>query len=306
PYSMSDVRLTPGQKLRDTKKEIVSYLVSFGIEKSEARVEADMIVESVSGMKNPRQLVCNDLPLTREQLEKMERFVAARSKRLPIQYCLGEAHFFGLKLKIRKGVFIPRTDTETLVETSLKLALPAGDKEVIRVLEIGVGSGAISVSLLKKNEAMTVIGTDISEEALCLTRENAEIHGVSGRLDLRSEGLWWTLADRFDLIVSNPPYIPESQMESLQPEIIRYEPHEALFGKDPDGLRFYRKLASTAQELFDSTGGYIVVEVGDGQATLVEGIFTDAGWVDVKTFNDVNGISRVVSASCPIRELSKA
>lgn len=299
------MRLTPGLKLRETKKEIVAHLVSFGIENGEARVEADMIIESVSGMSNSKQLVCDDLPMTEKQLDKAERLLAERARRRPIQYCLGEAQFLDLKLKVREGVFIPRTDTETVVEAALELAqslarsLPAD--RPIKVLEIGVGSGAIAVGLLKKNERLRVTGTDINEEALALTAENAALHRVADRLSLKSEGLWWTLSERFDLIVSNPPYIPQDQQSTLEPEVVYFEPHEALFGRDPDGLRFYRKLSTTAADLLDSTGGFIVVEVGDGQADPVKAIFAEAGWEKVTSLRDVNGISRVVTASRSIR-----
>lgn len=299
------MRLTPGLKLKETKKEIVAHLVSFGIESGEARVEADMIVESVSGMSNSKQLVCDDLPMTERQLEKAERLLTERARRKPIQYCLGEAQFLDLKIKVREGVFIPRTDTETVVEAALDLArglarsLP--EDRPIKVLEIGVGSGAIAVGLLKKNDRLLVTGTDINEEALALTAENAALHRVADRLSLKSEGLWWTLTERFDLIVSNPPYIPQDQQSTLEPEVVDFEPHEALFGRDPDGLRFYRKLSTTAAELLDSTGGFIVVEVGDGQADPVKAIFAEAGWEKVTSLRDVNGISRVVTASRSIR-----
>ena len=285
-----------GKKLRDLKQQMVSLLESFGIERGEARVESELIVEHVSGMNRAQQLVCADIPLTDKQISKIEVHLLRREERMPIQYSLQTTDFCGLKFKVRQGVFIPRDDTEILVEHTLKLSKEFEDKEVIRMLEVGVGSGCISISLLKRNPKLLAVATDISEEALSLTLENAKRHQILPRLALKNEGLWWVLDDKFDLIVSNPPYIPENEKENLDPEVVEYEPHEALFGKDPDGLRFYRKLSETAMKLFGPAGGYIVLEVGDGQADKVVEIFRENGWTSIKREKDMNGIYRVVSA----------
>lgn len=293
---MDDIRLGRGVKLRELKKQMATLLSSFGIEGGEARVEAEMIVAHVSGMNRSQQLVCADIPITDRQTEKIERYIHQRKERMPIQYCLETADFAGLKFKMRKGVFIPRTDTEELLAEALKICRRFDDKKTINVLEVGVGSGALSVSLLVKNSKVRVTATDISEDALSLTLENAKIHKVLDRLTLKKDGLWWLLDDcKFDLIISNPPYIPLDQKDSLEPEVVEYEPHEALFGRDPDGLRFYRKLSTSGESLFDSAGGYMALEVGDGQADPVVSILEEAGWKDVRKEKDVNGLFRVVS-----------
>lgn len=294
---MSDMHLTRGVKLRDLKKQMVFILTSFGIEKGEASVEAEMIVEHVSGMNRSQQLVCADIPVTDRQTAKMERYILQRQARMPIQYCLEVADFAGFKFKVKQGVFIPRTDTETLLEEALRLCGKLGDRPVIKVLEVGVGSGALSVSLLKKMPRTRLTGTDISEDALSVTLENARQHKVLKRINLKHEGLWWLLDERFDLVICNPPYIPLSEKESLEPEVVEYEPHEALFGRDPDGLRFYRKLSTTIPKMIDLAGGYMAVEVGDKQADKVQEVFKEAGWGSLNCQRDVNGISRVVSGS---------
>lgn len=293
--NMEEIKLERGLKLHEIKKEMVKLLQSFGIEKGEASVESELMVEHVSTMNRAQQLVCSDLPLTDKQIEQLEVHLGQRQKRMPIQYCLETTEFCGLKFKIRSGVFIPRCDTESLVEHSLSLLKNLDEKEAIKVLEVGVGSGCISISLLKKNPKILATATDISEEALSLTLENAELHQVFPRLSLKNEGLWWLLDEKFDLIVSNPPYIPLDQKSDLEPEVVEFEPHEALFGRDPDGLRFYRKLSTTAMDLFGSTGGYIALEVGDGQAQKVKEIFEEAGWKKLQIEKDINGNFRVVS-----------
>lgn len=284
-----------GVKLRVLKKQMISLLQSFGIERGEASVESEMILEHVCGMNRSQQLVCSDIPITDKQTEIVERHIFRRRERMPIQYCLGMAEFGGYKFKMRRGVFIPRTDTEILVEKALEIARKFDDRQVVRILEVGVGSGAISISLLKKNKKIHVTGTDISEEAISLTLENVREHELVTRMSIKKEGLWWLLEGKFDIIVCNPPYIPLNEKESLEPEVVEYEPHEALFGRDADGLRFYRKLSTTAEKLFDLTGGYIAVEVGDRQAQDVAKIFKDSGWKSVGIDKDVNGIPRVVS-----------
>lgn len=292
---MNDINLGRGLKLRDLKKQMMSILASFGIEGQETSAESELIIEHVSKMNRSQQLVCSDIPLADKQVEQIEQFLNRRKSRMPIQYCLEAAYFAGSKFKVRKGVFIPRDDTETLVIHSLALIQNHKYKKPVRVLEIGVGSGAISVSVLLKNSDTEVTATDISEAALDLALENGKEHKVLDRFSLVQEGLWWTLDKKFDHIICNPPYIPESQKKTLEPEVIDYEPHEALFGKDEDGLRFYRKLSTTAMKLFDLTGGSIAVEVGDGQAGDVAEIFRKEGWSSLQVEKDINGISRVVS-----------
>lgn len=301
---MADVHLTRGLKLGAVKKEILAALMGFGIEKGEARVETEMIVERATAMRPDKQLVCLDVPVTDIQMDAIEALVKARSNRKPIQYIVGTAHFMGLELKVEEGVFIPRTDTETLVAVVIEElrirhgnAAVSGKAPAINVLEVGVGSGAISISLLKRVATAQVTGTDVSSKALEVTKANAKTHGVAQRLMLIESGKYWEIDRKFDLIVSNPPYIPSSQASTLQPEVGLFEPAAALFGSDEDGMGFYRNFSIEAVKLLDPARGFIAVEVGDGQAQPVSKIFEAAGWVNIEIHDDLNKLSRVVTAS---------
>lgn len=285
------IRIVRGQSLGDIKKEIAKWLVSFGIEPDEARTEAEIMVEHVISMSRSQQFICKDLPLSETQLSKIDSMLNHRRKRVPIQYLTEEAYFMGLTFKIRRGVFIPRPDTEALVEIAMKnLSQLFSQKSKLRVLEIGVGSGAICVSLLKKMPDLEIVGIDLSDAALALTRENAAHHQVLDRLKLIRSSKWWEVEERYDAIVSNPPYIPLSQSAGLQPEVGLHEPKEALFGGDDDGLSFYRELAERARV------PYIAVEVGDGQADAVCDLFKQKSFEDVASHKDLNGLPRVVTA----------
>jgi release factor glutamine methyltransferase len=294
---MTTVRLPRGQSLNAIKKVICIRLMSIGIEEGEAGAECDIMIEHVSGMRPSQQMISLAGKLNEEQLDKLDTILSAREKRIPIQYILEETYFMGLKLKVRPGVFIPRPDTETLVEVSLKKLnqIYAGSSNKIALLEIGVGSGAIAVSLLKAMSNLDVVAVDVSEDALAVSRENAVSHKVDGRLILKQEPNWWTIDQRFQALVSNPPYIPLHQKETLQPEVGLHEPELALFGTDEDGLGFYRQICQTADNVLDRNG-FIAVEVGDEQAEAVRLLFIEAGFGEVETHNDLIGIARVVTA----------
>lgn len=281
------------------KREIADRLVGFGIEPSEAGVEADMIVENIFDLTVSQQLTTGELSLDGQHVDRLDTVIGARKKRVPIQYILEEAYFMGLKLIVRPGVFIPRPDTETLVEVSIeKLKQQFPGSQRLELLEIGVGSGAIAVSLLHLIGNVNVVALDVSDAALAAADENARLHNVSVRLRLKREPQWWTINQRFHAIISNPPYIPRSQASGLQPEVELHEPEAALYGTDEDGLGFYRKICQTARDVIHRSGGFIAVEVGDGQAQPVRALFEGAGFSDVQTHDDLNGIARVVSAVC--------
>ncbi|MBX9693335.1 MAG: peptide chain release factor N(5)-glutamine methyltransferase, partial [Cyanobacteria bacterium] len=238
--------LTPGSKLKVVKQDLVSTLESFGVERGEALTEVELFIEHVTGMNPSRQLVCLDLPITEENMCLLERFLRERKRRVPIQYILGKAMFMGLELKVTPGVFIPRCDTETLVEVFVSKVMASNASKGLRILEIGPGSGAISIAILSRLANSQVVAADISRAAVAITKENALRHGVINRLEVVHTESWWELEGEFDAIVSNPPYIPSSKAAELQPEVALHEPSTALFGGDEDGLEFYRHLVDRA------------------------------------------------------------
>ncbi|MBX9670002.1 MAG: peptide chain release factor N(5)-glutamine methyltransferase [Candidatus Obscuribacterales bacterium] len=290
---MIESQLTPGQSLASLKNEMSAQLVRFGIELEEALTECDMMIEHILGLSRSAQLAALDALVDDVQLTRLMEMIDARRLRMPIQYILGEAYFMGLKLKVRSGVFIPRPDTETVVECVIEKM--KGVRSPSKALEIGVGSGAIAISLLKNLDELEVVAVDASPVALETTAENAATHGVSERLTLFREETWWTVSDKFQLLVSNPPYIPRHQTKDLQPEVGLYEPELALFGTGEDGLGFYRDIASNGCNVLDANGAFVVVEVGDHQAKDVAAIFANAGFLDVECLQDLTGMERVVS-----------
>jgi release factor glutamine methyltransferase len=255
------------------------------------------MISHVRDLDRTQQVVQKDLVLNDAEIATLDELLAGRQKRIPIQYLTGQAHFMGLKLKIEAGVFIPRTDTESLVEIvvdKLKEACREED-EMLLVLELGVGSGAISIALLRRLPNLQIVAIDLSNKALQVTRDNAARHAVLDRLSLFREEKWWTLSSKFRALVSNPPYIPKAQKDSLEPEVGLHEPASALFGEDEDGLGFYRLIAEHAGGVL-APGALIAVEVGDGQALSVSEIFAAGGFENPQSHKDVNGLERVVTA----------
>jgi release factor glutamine methyltransferase len=213
--------------------------------------------------------------------------VARRARREPLQYILGTQEFMGLEFEVSPAVLIPRRDTEVLVEEAVKRSLPAA-----RILDIGAGSGCIAVALAKALPQAEVWGVEKSPEALALAQRNAGQHGV--RMTLFEGSLFEPFPGQtFDLIVSNPPYIPTGDLENLQPEVRDYEPWGALDG-GADGLDFYRLIISAAPGYL-TLGGWLLFEVGLGQAEAVLGLFAAAGlFGECFTARDAAGIERVV------------
>ncbi len=288
--------------LAQLKKELAGALRAAGIESLESQREAELIFEHVTGLTPAQQVLKANDPIDDEQWRVIRSILRRRAQRVPLQYCLGSADFMGLKLAVCPGVFIPRTDTESLVEVALELTagLPAP-----HLAEIGCGSGAITIALLKRLADARLTAIDISPAAVAATRQNALAHKVFERMTL-VHGPWIScLPDNLDAIVSNPPYIPRSQAGSLDREVGEHEPPEALFGEDDDGLGFYRKLSTIAPGHLKG-GGFVVLEVGDGQAEQVRSIFRDKGWQRISTHADVNGLLRVVSAVAPDSSFSKS
>lgn len=225
-----------------------------------------------------------------EAVEKFIGWVSRRSQREPLAYIIGEREFYGISFEVTPAVLVPRPETETLVETAMGLL-----EGIIRpiVAEIGVGSGAVAISIAKAVPDVLVYATEPSASALEVARRNVERVGVSDRVRLLEGDLFEPLAGlSFDLIISNPPYIPSDEIDDLQPEIAKYEPRQALDG-GPDGLKYFRRLSADAPRHL-KTRAVLAVEVGDGQAAAVKELFQARGLVGVHSVHDYGGIERVV------------
>lgn len=219
--------------------------------------------------------------------ERFEALVSLRAVRVPVSHLIGEREFYGRKFKVSSDVLDPRPETETLIEAAL--AEPFGT-----VLDLGVGSGCILVTLLAECLQTVGVGVDISEAACLQTSANAVLHNVHKRSDVRQSDWFDQVSGRFHLIVSNPPYLSPEEMKSAQPEIVEHEPRIALTD-EKDGLSVYRLIASTAAAFLE-VDGRVLVEIGAEQGRQVHKIFEDAGWSDVRVLPDLGGCDRVVHA----------
>jgi release factor glutamine methyltransferase len=219
-----------------------------------------------------------------------DSLIARRAAREPVSHLTGARAFWGRDFRVTRDVLDPRPETETLVE--LALAEPFA-----RVLDLGTGSGCILVTLLAERPEAQGVGTDLSPEALLIAGENAARHGVADRVILTPSDWFGDIGGRYDLIVSNPPYIAAEEMAGLSPEVRDHEPRGALTD-EADGLSAYRAIAGGATR-FLSPGGRLLVEIGPTQGPAVSRLFAEAGLERVAVHPDLDGRDRVVAARRP-------
>lgn len=260
------------------------YLAGMGIDN--ARLEAEWMLCAATGLDRVGLYLNFEKPLNGAELSSYRAMVARRAKREPLQHILGSQEFCGIEFEVTRDVLIPRHDTETLVTEALARVPGAG-----AVLDIGTGSGCIAVALAKHLPDAKVTATDVSEAALAVARRNAERAGVNVEF-LRGSLLEPVAGRHFDLIVSNPPYIPTADIAGLEPEVRDFEPIGALDG-GKDGLDAYRSLVPSAVSCLNP-GGWLVVEVGKGQAVAVRELFENNTFKEIIFASDPAGIERVV------------
>lgn len=228
-----------------------------------------------------------------DQVARYRLLISRRAKREPLQYILGTTEFMSIPFRTVPGVFIPRPDTECLVE--LAESCPPGNTG--SVLDLCCGSGVMGVSLLCRREGLRLTAVDVDPDAVALTKENAELNGVADRITcVPAEGIAFLseVEARFDMIVCNPPYIPSEALAALPPEIRNHEPAVSLDG-GPEGLGFYRAAAPLLAGAM-RPGGTVLFEIGAGQAAAVVGILGETTLVDIDVHRDYAGCDRVVTA----------
>ncbi len=227
------------------------------------------------------------------EVSRFEDAVDRRSKHVPFQHIVGSQEFFGLDFEVTPDVLVPRPETELLVETAIAFYK---DSAHLSICEIGAGSGCIAISLLKLLPAATVVAVDISAAAIAVARRNADKHNVLSRLDFVVSDCFAALQNKgsFDLIVSNPPYIPFADIDGLQPEVRDHDPLIALTDKH-DGLSITRRICKEAP-VYLRGGGRLLLEIGIGQADEVLEFFDPTLWADVTIEQDLQSISRIVAA----------
>jgi len=254
-------------------------------------IDARLLVEAAADATRADIIGDPHRVLSEEQARRLDDYLSRRERREPISHILGRKGFWKVMLRVTPQVLTPRPDTETILDVVLPL-FPEGRRTT--VLDLGVGSGAILLSILAERPGARGLGVDVSEEALAVARENAANLGLAGRTAfLRGD---WTQGlddEGFDLVVANPPYIPSAEIETLEPEVRDHEPLLALDG-GPDGLAAYRVLAPQILRVL-KPGGVFAVEIGAGQSRDVETLFRTAGADQVRTHKDLANRDRVVA-----------
>ena len=270
------------------------YLEAKGV--GSARLDAEHMLAHALGVERLQLYLQFERPLVAEELELYRPLLRRRAAREPLQYILGRQAFRELDLEVAKGVLIPRPETELLVEGVLRAVRDDGRADGT-VLDVGTGSGAIALSLAFEGSFASVVASDVDPVALDVARRNAESSGLSDRVDFRAGSLFEVLDrdERFDVIVSNPPYVAEREVGTLEPEVRDWEPKVALFA-GPEGLDVLRLIVAQAADHL-KPGGLLAVEIGVGQHDVVSDWLEASGrYADVDVVPDYAGKQRFVFA----------
>jgi len=298
--------VNPCLTVKDVLARTTDYFQSKGIKT--ARLDAEVLLGAALGLDRLKLYLNFDRPLIEQELERSRELVRRRAAREPVAYILGEREFLSRTFQVGPAVLIPRPETELLVEhtvTELRRRFP--EEPELRVLEFGVGSGAIAVSLAAELSQARVIATEVSRAAAEVARANAERHGVAARVEVRVQSDFAGIPGPFHALVSNPPYVNPDDRDSLEEDVRNFEPATALFA-DEEGLQWYRFLAQQAAGLLASSG-FVAVEIGAGQALDIRSLAEQQGLAHEHTIKDYAGIERLLrfgvahGSTSPVRAL---
>lgn len=255
-------------------------------------IDARLLLEAAAGVSRMDVISDPYRQLTAEQVERFDSYLERRSRREPVSRILGRKGFWKLLLQVGPEVLTPRPETERVVDIALE-AFPE-ERASFAMLDLGVGSGAILLSVLAERPAAKGLGVDLSEAALAIARDNAANLGLAGRATfLRTDWTQGLPDEGFDLVTSNPPYIPTGDIDGLEPEVAVHEPRLALDG-GPDGLFAYRALAPEILRVLKPSGRF-AVEIGWDQGAAVKALFEQAGAQDLRVVRDLSDRDRVVA-----------
>lgn len=256
-----------------------------------ASLDAWYLLEAVTGVSKTLYLMDKEKTVTKEEKDQYIQMLKRRKDHIPLQYIIGIAEFMGLSFKVNEHVLIPRQDTEILVEEALKIV---GDG--MEILDMCTGSGCIIISLAYFRKLKKAIGVDISKEALAVAKENGFFNKTD--VDWVQSNLFENIDGKYEMIVSNPPYIKTEVIETLMPEVKNFEPRIALDGLE-DGLYFYESISKEARNYL-KPGGRLLFEIGWDQGQLVHDILNKYGYNNIKIIKDLAGLDRVCQGSMPI------
>lgn len=288
--------LTPEMTLAEAQNHVAARLVAADID--ESRVEARLLLLAALEI-NHAALILREKTALGDAAPRLEALLARRLAREPISRILGRREFYGLTFALNAQTLDPRPDTEALVDAVLTHLADEGQSSApLRLLDIGTGTGAILLALLSRLPQARGFGVDIAPAAVEAARANAETLGLSARAEFRAGDLLEGVEAGFDVLVSNPPYIPSDDLAGLDPEVRLFDPARALDG-GADGLVFYRRLICAAGKCL-RPGGLIAFEVGAGQAADVRRLMEKAGIQAIHSTFDLGGIERVVTGTFPL------
>ena len=252
---------------------------------SDPRIDSWLLLEMACKIDRNFYYMHMDEEMTSEQIEEFKSLLKKRGEHIPLQYITGEQEFMGLTFHVNSHVLMPSQDTETLVEEALKLVKPG-----MKIMDMCTGSGCILISILKNAKDTSGCGFDISKQAINVAKENAKLNEVVA--DFEKSDLFEHVTERYDMIVSNPPYIKTDEIVKLMPEVSEFEPVQALDGKE-DGLFFYRKIIKECRDYLNP-GGYVLFEIGYDQGEDVSEMMKYAGFLNVHVVKDLARNDRVV------------
>lgn len=276
-----------------TVKELLKLAMQELRHTGTASLDARLLLMHVTGLETIELLISSEKEVEHLEVEAFLQLVKRRKDHCPLAYLTGEKEFYGRSFSVRPGVLIPRSDTEVLVEEVLRHLKDGKD---LCGIEVGAGSGAVSITLLCERRKLRMTATDIQEVPVRVSIENAKRHGVMDRLRIVHASLFDEIEEEeYDFIVSNPPYINEAEMKDLMEDVVRYEPHSALFGGF-DGLDFYRDIVNVGKKYLKE-GGFFAFEIGYAQAEQVKEICRREGYSSLEVIEDLAGKNRVVIAS---------
>ena len=288
------------KNIKEIFKNTVKCLTEKNIHPNEAQLEVSLLIENVFNYTKKDLILNPDLKAPENKLKKFNSLVKKRiEKKIPVQYLINKAYFMGEELYVDENTLIPRPETEILVEEVLK-KIADRKNTCLKIIDIGTGSGCIAIMLAKflnKPEInnIKITASDISKKTLEIAEFNAKKLGIQHKIKFIYSNIFENIDknEKFDVIVSNPPYISIKEKENLQIEVKKHEPFNALFTEDESGTSFYEKLAEQAVLRLNSNG-FLAVEIGFSQAEPVKQIFEKNGFKHIKFINDLNNIKRVV------------
>ncbi len=270
------------KSFKDALEEGTKYLIEHNIDNG--KVDAWHLFSHLININRADYFLHSGKEISNLQYNQYMDLIKKRADNLPLQYIIGYQDFMGLKIKVNKDVLIPRLDTEVLVEEILKVSKGKD------VLDLCTGSGCIIISLMKYGSINSGIGADISKNALAIARENATINWLD--VNFVESDLFSNVEDKFDIIVSNPPYIPKNDISGLSKEVRDHEPHLALDGKE-DGLYYYRQIAKELKEYLRPKG-FVFFEIGYNQAEALTKILEAKGIEEIEVLKDLAGLDRII------------